>query len=579
MINDPMKQEMTMLKRVGLLLTPPNFPEDEDRTRRAKSANVIAIVFLLTSIAFEVAVRWSAGPARLSPFDWSLVLVTISCIASLVLLRRGHVLAASALPVIVVWLAANGLAATGFGASDPYYLANFAIILTAGLLLGWQGSLIVTVLSIIAGFALAGAEQNALSSSFSYPDTWFARDIAFIFVLNGLILYLLISGRESALKKSRLSLATLDAANAALSRTREELQVRSVELGAARDRLEDQYRRLGRISLISRAATSRQDFGTLLETVAEMIGDLFGYHHIGLFQIDQQGEFAVLRASNSGTGQALIHAGFRVPVEHTGPIGLVWRTGQPQLVPGVGDGLHLLGEHALADTRSELVLPLKWGEQIIGILDLQASEEHAFSEQDIPILSVLADQVAFIMKNAFLFEESRRAFNSADLAANQATRQGWDEYGRAIQPKGYRYDGIKSEPVNDVEHAHPENHSLSIPIQLRGQTIGRFKLNPSEPSRSWTDDELGMVKATADRVALALEGTRLLDEAQKRAAREAFLSELSSKLSASFRLESILRDTVQELGQTLENSSVAFELVRPAGKSTGYSAKPGASDG
>lgn len=73
-----------------------------------------------------------------------------------------------------------------------------------------------------------------------------------------------------------------------------------------------------------------------------------------------------------------------------------------------------------------------------------------------------------------------------------------------------------------------------------------------------------MVKATAERVALALEGTRLLEEAQKRATRESFLSEVAAKLSTSFQLDSILRDTVQELGQTLKNSTVTFQLVNPS---------------
>jgi GAF domain-containing protein len=73
-----------------------------------------------------------------------------------------------------------------------------------------------------------------------------------------------------------------------------------------------------------------------------------------------------------------------------------------------------------------------------------------------------------------------------------------------------------------------------------------------------------MVSATAELVALALEGARLLDEAQKRATREAFLSEVATKLSTSFQLDSILRDTVQELGQTLKNSTVTFQLVNPS---------------
>jgi GAF domain-containing protein len=89
----------------------------------------------------------------------------------------------------------------------------------------------------------------------------------------------------------------------------------------------------------------------------------------------------------------------------------------------------------------------------------------------------------------------------------------------------------------------------------------------------WTDDELLMVRATAERVALALEGARLLEEAQKRATREAFLSEVAAKLSTSFQLDSILRDTVQELGQTLKNSTVTFQLVNPSTTLTTQSAQ------
>ena len=73
-----------------------------------------------------------------------------------------------------------------------------------------------------------------------------------------------------------------------------------------------------------------------------------------------------------------------------------------------------------------------------------------------------------------------------------------------------------------------------------------------------------MAEATAERAALALEGARLLDEAQQRAAREAFLSHMASKLSTSFQLDSILRDTVEELGQVLHGSIVSFQLVNPS---------------
>jgi len=61
-----------------------------------------------------------------------------------------------------------------------------------------------------------------------------------------------------------------------------------------------------------------------------------------------------------------------------------------------------------------------------------------------------------------------------------------------------------------------------------------------------------------------MESARLLQEAQKRAARETFLSEMGAKLGASFQLDSILRDTVEELGQNLKGSTVSFQLVNPS---------------
>ena len=103
-----------------------------------------------------------------------------------------------------------------------------------------------------------------------------------------------------------------------------------------------------------------------------------------------------------------------------------------------------------------------------------------------------------------------------------------------------------------------------MPVQLRGQTIGRLKLRRTDASHKWTADELAIIESTAERVAIALEGARLLEDAQKRASRETFLSEMASKLGASFQLDSILRDTVEELGQTLKGTKITFQLVNPS---------------
>jgi hypothetical protein len=135
----------------------------------------------------------------------------------------------------------------------------------------------------------------------------------------------------------------------------------------------------------------------------------------------------------------------------------------------------------------------------------------------------------------------------------------------SIRALGYRYDGIRAEPLKEAdESSSTQKRVQSIPIRLRGRTIGNLKIKLAEGAPEWTEDDHAIAEATAERAALALEGARLLEEAKRRATREAFLSEMAAKLGASFRLDSILRDTVEELGQTLENSTVSFQLIDPA---------------
>jgi GAF domain-containing protein len=129
--------------------------------------------------------------------------------------------------------------------------------------------------------------------------------------------------------------------------------------------------------------------------------------------------------------------------------------------------------------------------------------------------------------------------------------------------KAFAYDGVSSRALTDAP-AQYKSALLSVPVTVRGQVVGNLRLNPLDPNRTWTEDDIAIATAVAERAALALEAARLLEDAQKRASRESFLSEMASKLSTSFQLDSILRDTVEELGQTLQGSTVSFQLVDPS---------------
>jgi GAF domain-containing protein len=547
-----------MPNQVRTLFASPTFPNDEDKTRKARYANAIAITFLLITLAYQIGIRTASHYTGLSLADVMIFGLTITCVITLVMLRRGQVYTASLLFVILLWAATNSIAATGFGAQDSSFITNFTIVLMAGLLLNWQASLAITILSIISGFGLAYAENSGLISHDAYPITSFAWDIAFVFGFNMVIIGLLINGLESALKKSRGSLEKLEVVNADLSHTQNELQNLTSELTVANRQLENRTEKLRAIAEITATAASIHNFEKLVSLTASIISKQLGYYHVGVFLLDEQKQYAILRSASSEDGLKLLSSGYRLQVgQHKGVVSFAAQTGQPQnaLNPGSSE---------MPDTKSELAFPLKSGNKIIGVLDLHSKELNAFSDDDISTLSILADQIGIAIQNAMLYEESERALREANSAFIQTSGQEWKGYTETLQAKGYRYDGIKPEPIREVNRVSRTDSVVSIPVQLRGQTIGQLKLRPSDASKQWTEDELAMAEATAERAALALEGARLLEEAQKRANREAFLSDMAAKLSTSFQLDSILRDTVEELGQTLSGSIVSFQLVNPS---------------
>lgn len=553
-----------MLKQVGTLFKAPFFPNEEEKTRKARYANAIAIAFLAVIVLYEVGVRIALNYRGFSLIDLIVLGIAIICGVGLVLLRKGFVRFTSMLLVVIIWLASNSIAASGFGVKDASYILNFAIILMAGLLLGWQASLVTTVMSIFSGLGLAYAEANGLINVAAYPVVSFARDMVFAFGLNAVLIYLLINGLENALRKSKANLDELEAANTSLNLTQTELKNRSEELLVANKQLENSTKKLRAVAEVTSTAASLRNFESLISLTTSIISDQLGYYHVAIFLLDENKQYAILRSANTEAGSKMMARGFRVPVGQLGIVSSVAQTGQLRIALNTGENKMFFNNPDLAQTQSEVALPLKSGDEIIGVLDIQSARPGDFNEEEVSILSILADQVAIALQNALLFDESQRALREANVESLRATRSAWQEYTKTAQAQGYRYDGIKSEPLKGAQSSKNQNDTLLIPVQLRGQTIGRLKLSASDASRQWTDDELIMISATAERVALALEGARLLDEAQKRATRETFLSEVAAKLSTSFQLDSILRDTVQELGQTLKNSTVTFQLVNPS---------------
>jgi GAF domain-containing protein/HAMP domain-containing protein len=313
------------------------------------------------------------------------------------------------------------------------------------------------------------------------------------------------------------------------------------------------------IAQISRIISSTQSLDALLPQITETISAQFGFYHTGIFLLDSYKEYAVLVAANSEGGKRMLARNHRLRVGETGIVGYVTHTGQPRVAMDVGQDAAYFNNPDLLDTHSEIALPLRSGSEIIGALDVQSTEHNAFTQEDVNILSALADQVSIAIQNARSFQQSREALEQAERAAAQLSEQQWKHFIKAQSISGYHFDGVEARRISSP--IETKSKSLEIPLILRGTRVGTLRLSTPDPDRTWDENEIAMAQATADRTAFAIENARLLQEAQKRAAKERAIGQISAKIGNLINLDNIVQTTIKELGSTLPNTEVAIQFT------------------
>lgn len=313
------------------------------------------------------------------------------------------------------------------------------------------------------------------------------------------------------------------------------------------------------IARISRTISSTQSLDKLLPQITETISEELGFYHTGIFLLDNHKEYAVLVAANSEGGQRMLARSHRLRVGETGIVGYATRSGEPRIALDVGLDAVYFNNPDLPETHSEIALPLRIGLEIIGALDVQSTKTNAFSQEDVSILSTLADQVSIAIQNARSYQQSLEALQQAQQIAAQLGEQQWSHFLEQQTITGYHYDGVEAKSIQTI--IEKDSKSFSIPLILRGTRIGTLKLSATDPSRAWDEDEIAMAQATAERTAYAIESARLLQEAQKRAAKERAIGQISAKISNLVSLENILQTAIQELGSTLPGTDVAIQFT------------------
>jgi GAF domain-containing protein len=149
----------------------------------------------------------------------------------------------------------------------------------------------------------------------------------------------------------------------------------------------------------------------------------------------------------------------------------------------------------------------------------------------------------------------------AETLYRQYLHEGWSRLPQEEKVTGYRYTQRGSVPYqtpapsdnpNKVVIAGNENQpaQFSVPIKLRGETIGNLMVKSPEGT-TWNQDQIDLIQAVAERVALSAENARLFDETTRRAERERLVTEITSKIRSTNDPDEMIRTALEELQTAL----------------------------
>jgi GAF domain-containing protein/HAMP domain-containing protein len=328
------------------------------------------------------------------------------------------------------------------------------------------------------------------------------------------------------------------------------------------------------VAEVGKAVAAQRELEELLNLTTQLISSRFGFYHVGIFLLDPRSEYAILMAANSSGGKKMLDREHKLRVGAEGIVGTVASSGEARIALDVGEDAVYFDNPDLPQTHSEMALPLIAGGEVQGILDVQSLEANAFSADDIPTLQILADQLAIAVQNARMLRDTQEALFAARKATGEISQQGWQAmlknvgatgyigltHGEVVRASGNIDDRTRQALRIGNRLTSDDQLTISIPVSTRGQTIGMLRLTKPPHAEPWTPEEIADVESLSDQISSTLESARLFNEAQQRAAREQTIGEITSSITAATDIDDILRETVVQLGKTLQDSDVTLRI-------------------
>ncbi len=358
---------------------------------------------------------------------------------------------------------------------------------------------------------------------------------------------------------------------------------------------------------IARDISSSLSLDELLPKAVNFVRDRFNFYYAAMYMLDWSGEFAVIREATGEAGGQLKRSSYKLGVGSKSIVGYVASRGESLIVNDVSKDLTYLANPLLVDTKAEAAIPLKVGDRTLGVLDVQSTNLHSFTEDNLRVLQVLADQLAVAVVNTELFSETQEHLSQHRLlhhittsAASGSTLEealdsavsglqvtlGGDRVSILLMDREKKNLEVKaaigySEDVNNFKfsisngvtgwvatHRRPlrvddvtedpryiqmspnTRSELAVPLIYRNEVLGVLNAE-SEQTGAYTENDQEMLGTLGGSLAAIIANARLLEQVRGQAERERVLFEVTGKIRRSTDVQTILATTASELTRVL----------------------------
>jgi len=367
---------------------------------------------------------------------------------------------------------------------------------------------------------------------------------------------------------------------------------------------------------IARDISSSLHLDELLEKAVNLIRSRFNFYHASVFLKDTSGEYVVIREATGEPGAQLKRTGFKLGVGSKSIVGYVAGKGEALIVNDTTRDATYYANPLLPDTRAEAALPLRVGDRVVGVLDVQSKTPYAFNEDNLRTLQILADQLGIAVVNTELFAETQEHLAQHRLlhhittsAASGSTLEealesavsglqvtlGGDRVTILLADRDKKYLEVKAavgyapdiyevkipigsgitgwaaahrrtlrinnvqEDPRYVEGSVNTRSELAIPMIYRGELLGILNVE-SEQLNAYTETDEELLGTLGGSLAAIIANARLLEQIRAQAERERTLFEITDKIRRTTDIQTILTTTVSELTRVTGASRVHARL-------------------